>query len=704
MNPFISSGLGHGLRRSIEQVARPVILMRSDGAQNPPSAWQILGILTPLSTTQPTLSDTTMAQVEDFSPPSEFDDFRLIRSLGQGAMGQVFLCHDTQLDRPVAVKFVRSLYADEEARKRFYTEAKAIARLNHQNVVGVYRMGTCQGHPYIASQFIAGTSLERTPKPMPWQQALKIGLGLARGLAAAHRQKVLHRDIKPANIMLGEDGEAKLLDFGLAKLIDSAPRLHVGSTDTALPQDLALAKTMSSSELLTRLEQEDAPDTKSLTQTGEIMGTPLYMSPEAWHGEKPTPASDVYSLGVVLYELCTGSPPHLRETLTSLRHLVITTDARPLLITASQVDRRFAAIVDRCLRRLPTERFPSGEELHAALEELGAEAAATGALMAVLRKPQVQSTILGIVSASLLVVTAVWTYPKLRYRGQMATIAGGSFRMGSTPSEVEAAFDWCKLEPQDGCHREHFERELPQRTVTISSFQLDRREVTNEQLVQWLNRQRDIEIREGKFVFREGLMLANIYPTIQPSHGIEYDEASKQFRVLAGYERKPVSQVTWHGARLYCESLRKRLPTEAEWEFAARGPDGRRFPWGNDEPRCNEVAVAQGTGQLCARADKLLGTSDVGTSLQDRTPDGVFDLSGNVAEWVSDQFLPKYESCAASCMDPVALPKATDATVLRVIRGGAIDLGPVTTRATARSRWQQDEGLQDTGFRCAQSM
>ena len=110
-------------------------------------------------------------------------------------------------------------------RERFFVEARAVARLSHPNVVAVYRVGEVRQRPYLVSEYLAGASLAATAKPMPWHRALKIGIGLARGLGAAHRRGVLHRDIKPANIMFGEDDEPKLLDFGLAKIVDDQKRM-----------------------------------------------------------------------------------------------------------------------------------------------------------------------------------------------------------------------------------------------------------------------------------------------------------------------------------------------------------------------------------------------------------------------------------------------------------------------------------------------
>jgi serine/threonine protein kinase/formylglycine-generating enzyme required for sulfatase activity len=169
----------------------------------------------------------------DWSPPAEFDEYRLIRSLGRGGMGQVYLAYDTVLARHVAVKFISTLNPGLSARRRFLVEARAAARLQHPNVVTIHRVGELEQQPYLVSEFVGGQPLDRVARPMPWPRVLHIGVNLARGLAAAHRQGVLHRDIKPGNAILADDGHAKLLDFGLAKLLVETPEDAAGPEPTS---------------------------------------------------------------------------------------------------------------------------------------------------------------------------------------------------------------------------------------------------------------------------------------------------------------------------------------------------------------------------------------------------------------------------------------------------------------------------------------
>ncbi|WNG33016.1 SUMF1/EgtB/PvdO family nonheme iron enzyme [Archangium violaceum] len=304
------------------------------------------------------------SNVDGWTPPEAFDEYRLVRLIGRGATGRVYLAHDTLLDRPVAVKFVRALGAG--ALTRFLVEARAAARVQHPNVVTLYRVGQLENHPYLISEFVRGSSLDELTRPLPWERVLALGKDLARGLGAAHRRGVLHRDIKPGNALLTETGEVKLLDFGLAKLMDAGtPFLEVPAPRMAQEEPPSLPE-LDPEVVAGSLDGVELP---SLPH-GALVGTPYYMSPEAWAGEELTARSDVYSLGLVLYELCAGRGPFRHVPLRELPRVMASEDARPLSEAAPGVDADFAAVVDRCLRRDPEERFASAMALLDALEQL----------------------------------------------------------------------------------------------------------------------------------------------------------------------------------------------------------------------------------------------------------------------------------------------------------------------------------------------
>jgi serine/threonine-protein kinase len=249
--------------------------------------------------------------------------YEVERTLGGGGMAVVYLARDGELGRPVALKVLADNLADDtEVRGRFVREARLAARLSHPNVVRVYDAGEEDGRPYIVMECVEGESLAellRREGPLPPDRVADLGAQACAGLEHAHRAGLVHRDVKPANLLLTEDGTLKVADFGIAHA--------VGGT--------------------------------RVTEVGTVLGTAAYLSPEQALGEVVTPASDIYSLGMCLYELAAGEPPYGHET---LGELFSRREAGPPPRLAGVPPRLEAAIM-RCLERDPRDRPGSGAEL-----------------------------------------------------------------------------------------------------------------------------------------------------------------------------------------------------------------------------------------------------------------------------------------------------------------------------------------------------
>jgi serine/threonine protein kinase/Tol biopolymer transport system component len=286
--------------------------------------------------------------------------------VGAGGMGEVYRARDTRLDRTVAIKILpRHLSENPEARERFEREARAISGLNHPNVCQLYDVGEQDGTRFLVMEFTEGETLAGRLKrgPLPLEQVLIIGAEIADGLEHAHGAGVAHRDLKPGNIMLTKSG-AKILDFGLAKALDPEPASHSGLTATI-------------SNLGAR--QSGASDSDALTGQGAIVGTVQYMSPEQIEAKPVDERSDIFALGVVLYEMATGKRAFEGATPASTMAAILERIPAPISTMQPLTPEEFDWIVKICLAKKPEDRWQSAQDVRLQLRRL-AEAATSGSI------------------------------------------------------------------------------------------------------------------------------------------------------------------------------------------------------------------------------------------------------------------------------------------------------------------------------------
>ncbi len=278
------------------------------------------------------------------------DHFKVRRLLGVGGMGEVYLARDMRLGRKVAIKTVRlSRLKNPKATKRFLFEAQATAKFSHPHIINIYTVGEYEGRPYVALEYLDGQNLRQrlTERRLGPQEAIRLALPIAEALAEAHRRGILHRDLKPANIMLPRDGRLRVVDFGIAQVLKSPVSTEEGNHDSEPPILL-----------------EGLGNTQP-----RFAGTPRYMSPEQWASEDCTGASDVWALGVVMFEMCAGARPFTGDSVHRLAAAVRSDRLAPSLHDRAEVPAKLASLVARCLEKDPTNR-PTASEVAAELREL----------------------------------------------------------------------------------------------------------------------------------------------------------------------------------------------------------------------------------------------------------------------------------------------------------------------------------------------
>jgi eukaryotic-like serine/threonine-protein kinase len=635
--------------------------------------------------------------------------YHIVEQLGQGGMATVYKAYDTRLEREVAIKVIRmgSLPPDavEHMLKRFDREAKSLARLEHPNIIPIHDYGEYEGSPYLVMRYIPGGTLKnQAGEAMPYQQACRLLIPVAHALAYAHSQNVIHRDVKPANILITSAGEPMLSDFGVAKILE----IEEGNT---------------------------------LTGTGVGIGTPEYMAPEQWIN-RVIPQTDIYALGVVFYELITGHKPFTADTPAAvLLKQTIDPLPRPRQFVPD-LPEQVEHVIFKAMAKKPEERFASMKEFAAAMEKLATredQAQPTAPIKlkvsagpegvkvkpgagiplpepditvdrgqptrppAAAKRNGIPAWIYFVVGGPLLVLVTggIWLSEKMPAATPtpVPTLAPTSLpsptetdiptlvptatvlvptatQILATPTEAYGIGS-TYISPKDrmkmvyipaGEFQMGYDQgnpdEKPAHKVYLDGFWIDQTEVTNSMYVKCVS---------------AGSCAAPQRNNFQGKPGYPYDSSQ--------YADYPVVGVGSDQADIYCTWVVRRLPTEAEWEKAARGTDGRLYPWGNQPPEANLA--------LYRTSDVKILPVKVGSYPQGASPYGVLDMVGNAAEFVADWYDSGYyaRSPDRNPTGPLS-PGQSD----RVLRGGDFTLFSSFMRSTFRGNFSGVGGI-----RCALS-
>lgn len=556
--------------------------------------------------------------------------FTILSLLGEGGMGEVYLASDQKTSQQVAIKILaRQLSTNPESLERFRREAETLRQLDHPNIVKFIDAFSHEGQYVIVMEYVPGGSLHELIKkgPLPIERAHRIALELCDALIRSHHLNIIHRDLKPENVLLNADGKPKLADFGVARLEEGT----------------------------------------RMTRTGTQVGTPYYMAPEAWGGKPLDAQADIWSLGIMLFEMLAGRVPFNGDTPLAVMSQVSTAELPNLRKLRSDTPSGLVNIIKRMLARDKKRRYGTMREVAVDLErEQQKKTAKPASNETSVRRISIGNRKTSAVLIGGVVILAIaGGFPyisEILAEGQEGRNTPTAYststieRSENTPTREETPT--AESEPttsrmtsdKDGMvivlvpggeftmgSDDGTEIDNPIHTVLLDAFWMDQTEVTN-----------------GKYA-----MCVSDGECSPPSDTKSPTRSS--YFGNAEFDDFPVVNVDWYMASAYCEWAGRRLPTEAEWEKSARGTDERLYPWGNIEPN----------DSLLNFNSPSRDTTIVGAYPDGRSPYGIFDLAGNVWEWVHDIYDSSYyrNSPRSNPSGPDSSGSGTDFE--RVLRGGS---------------------------------
>lgn len=622
-----------------------------------------------------------------------FGRYQILEVLGEGGMATVYKAYDTRLEREVAIKVIRrDAFPQDQMEmllKRFERESKSLAKLSHPNIVGVMDYGEHDGSPYLVMEYLSGGTLrQRLGNPIPWREAVQLILPIAYALEYVHDRNIINRDVKPSNVLMTEKGQPMLTDFGLVKVFG-----------------------------------DEAKEGTHLTSSGTGLGTPDYMAPEQWTGETTT-QSDLYSFGVILYEMITGHRPYTADTPAGVL-LKQATEPLPLPTRyVSNLPRDVESVLLKALAKDPGDRYP---DMHTLINELQNLLAGKSVEASLTKTETLREKMTGIVRPAATSVAApkpaqtrslvpilvgVGIVGLILIAGLAALVFGSG--MLAAPTPTQKAPPPTPSPVPTNTQIPPTETALPTFTPTVAAataaptetpFLTEIKDEHNVTMIyvpageftMGSDTSGDVSARPAHKVKVEAFYIDKYEVTNELYDACAYAVECRKPTSLGSVKRNtyyknpvfknyPVVYVTWKMAEQYCEWRGGRLPTEAEWEKAARGADDERvYPWDSGELSC-----AYANYQSCNGDTTPVDQYGKGTS-----PYGLYDMAGNVWEWTSTIFLPYPYDATDGREDFLKSGE-------RVIRGGGwgLFLGSSNVRVDTRLKvdWNYSGPL--VGFRC----